>query len=165
MRWSTTPVSIIDKPFVELSAADWDTVVQTVLNGTFHCCQEFAARYRGEGGHIINIGASTGIRGRKNGANYCAAKAGVLSLTKCLAMELAPKICVNCIVPGYIETEEVMSRFNLRDPAGYRKVVDTILMGRLGSAGDVFQTARFLVEEATYITGQNFFVNGGHFIQ
>lgn len=135
-----------------------------MLTGTFHCCQEFAARYRGESGHIINIGASTGIRGRKNGANYCAAKAGVINLTRCLAMELAPRICVNCVVPGYHDTEEVMTRYNLRDPVGYSKVVDTIPMGRLGTVEDLFRTVRFLVEDATYITGQNLFVNGGHFM-
>lgn len=140
-------------------------MLRTVLTGTFHCSQEFAARYRGDAGHIINIAASTGIKGRKNGANYCSAKAGVITLTKCLAMELAPRICVNCVVPGYHDTEEVMTRFNLRDPAGYRKVVDTIPMGRLGTAEDLFRAVRFLVEEASYITGQNFFVNGGHFMQ
>ena len=71
---------------------------------------------------------------------------------------------MNCVVPGYHDTEEVMTRFNLRDPAGYRKVVDTIPMGRLGSVEDLFRTVRFLVEDATYITGQNLFVNGGHFM-
>ncbi len=83
------------------------------LTGTFICSQEFALHFKREAGNIINISASTGIRGRKNGCNYCASKAGVINLTKCLALELAPKIRVNCIVPGYIETEEVMTRYKL----------------------------------------------------
>jgi 3-oxoacyl-[acyl-carrier protein] reductase len=154
----------LDGPFLGMSDAQWDQVLATSLTGTFLCSQEFARRYRGSAGHIINFGAATAIRGRKNGANYCSAKAGVIALTKCLALELAPDICVNCIIPGTMETEEVMERHNLHDPITRERTIRTIPLGRLGTTDDVYRMVRFLVVDAQYITGQNFFVNGGLYI-
>ena len=153
-----------DGPFLGMSDDDWDRVIATNLTGVFLCAQEFARRFAGAVGHIINVSASTAIQGRRNGANYCSAKAGVLALTKCLALELAPAIRVNCLVPGRINTAEVMERFNLHDPATYEAATKAIPAGRLGTPEDVVRVARFLVEESDYITGQNFFVNGGNFM-
>lgn len=112
----------------------------------------------------MNISAATAIHGRVNGANYCSAKAGVIALTKCLALELAPAIRVNCVFPGRVRTEEVMTRLNLRDPATHEASVKAIPMGRLGEPEDVYRAVRFLIEESEYITGQSFFVNGGLFM-
>lgn len=103
-----------DGPFLEMTDEMWSAVVGTVLTGTFICAQEFSLRFSGEEGHIINIGALTAIWGRKNGVNYCSARAGVLTLTKCLALELAPRIRVNCVTPGLIATEEVVERYGWR---------------------------------------------------
>ena len=152
----------LDGPFLEMSDEQWRRVIDTILTGTFICSQEFAFHSRGEGGCIINIGANTGIRGRKNGCNYCSAKAGVINLTKCLALELAPRIRVNCIIPGFIATEEVMTRYNLYQEENRAALVNNIPMGRLGKPEDVFKAAEFIVENADYITGQNFLVNGGN---
>ena len=152
----------LDGPFMEMSDERWRRVVDTILTGTFVCSQEFASRFKGESGCIINIGANTAIRVRQNGCNYCSAKAGVLNLTKCLALELAPEIRVNCIIPGFIDTEEVMTRYNLYDAENRTRVIGNIPVGRLGKPEDIFKTAEFIVENADYITGQNFFVNGGN---
>jgi NAD(P)-dependent dehydrogenase (short-subunit alcohol dehydrogenase family) len=73
-----------DRPFLQLSDEDWGVVVSTVLEGTFLCSQEFARRYQGQDGRILNIGSTTDLKGRKNGANYCSARAGVLALSKCM---------------------------------------------------------------------------------
>ena len=154
----------IDRPFLKMTDEQWRTVMEVNLTGTFICSQEFALHFKGKTGDIVNISASTGIRGRKNGCNYCASKAGVINLTKCLALELAPKIRVNCIVPGYIETEEVMTRFNLDQKENYEAVVSSIPMKRMGTAEDVFSMANYIIGNSSYITGQNFFVNGGHFM-
>lgn len=154
----------LDGPFLEMSDEQWQQVIDTNLTGTFICSQEFAFNFKGEIGHIINIGAPTGIRGRKNGCNYCSAKAGVINLTKCLALELAPKIRVNCILPGLIETEEVMTRFNLYHKENYDAAISRIPMGRLGTTNDICRVAEFLIGNSAYITGQNFFVNGGTFM-
>lgn len=154
----------LDGPFLEMTDEQWDRVVATSLRGTFLCSQEFARRYRGEAGHIVTVGAATAIHGRTNGANYCSAKAGVITLTKCLALELAPRIRVNCLIPGTLDTEEVMERHNLRDPASLARKVAGIPLGRLGTPEDAFRMVRFLVEESEYVTGQNLFVNGGQFM-
>ena len=154
----------MDGPFLEMTDEQWRKVIGVNLTGTFICSQEFALHFKGEAGNIINISASTGIRGRKNGCNYCASKAGMINLTRCLALELAPKIRVNCIVPGYIETEEVMTRYKLDQKENYAAAVATIPMGRMGTAEDIFSMAEYIVENSGYITGQNFFVNGGHFM-
>jgi acetoacetyl-CoA reductase/3-oxoacyl-[acyl-carrier protein] reductase len=154
----------IDGPFLEMSEEQWRRVLDVNLSGTFYCAQEFAKRYRGEAGHIINMGASTGLKGRRNGANYCSSKAGVITLTKCLALELAPKIAVNCIIPGFIDTEEVMHRYHLDDKTNYNRITESIPMKRLGTAEDIFRMAEFIIESSSYITGQNFFVNGGNYL-
>jgi NAD(P)-dependent dehydrogenase (short-subunit alcohol dehydrogenase family) len=153
-----------DGPFLEMTDEQWQRVIDTNLTGTFICAQEFALHFTGEVGHIINIGASTGFRGRKNGCNYCSSKAGVINLTKCLALELAPRIRVNCIIPGFIETAEVMKRCDLYRKENYDAAVSSIPMARMGTADDVFNMADFIIENSTYITGQNLFVNGGDFM-
>ena len=153
-----------DGPFLDMTDEQWQKVMGVNLTGTFICSQEFALHFKGDSGNIINISASTGIRGRKNGCNYCASKAGVINLTKCLALELAPRIRVNCIVPGYIETDEVMTRYKIDRKENYAAAVSTIPLGRMGTAEDIFSMAEYLVENSGYITGQNFFVNGGHFM-
>ena len=154
----------IDKPFLEITDKDWSTVLGTILTGTFICSQEFARRYQGEAGHIITIGAVTALRGRKNGANYCSARAGVLTLTKCMALELAPRIRVNCVTPGYINTEEVMERYKLDEQENLERALSGIPMSRLGKTEDVFQIVDFLVNTTSYVTGQNYFVDGGSYM-
>jgi len=154
----------LDRPFLEMSDEDWGTVVGAILTGTFACSQEFARRYRGGAGNIVNIGAVTAIRGRKNGANFCSARAGVLTLTKCMALELAPKIRVNCVTPGYIDTDEVMARYRLHEKESLERALSDIPMSRLGTTADVFQVVDFIVNTAGYVTGQNYFVDGGSYM-
>ncbi|MBE3088724.1 MAG: SDR family oxidoreductase [Actinobacteria bacterium] len=154
----------IDDSFLNMTDEKWKKVIDINLTGTFICSQEFVFHFKGENGHIINIGASTGIRGRKNGVNYCSAKAGVITLTKCLALELAPKIRVNCIIPGLINTEEVMTRYNLYDKNNFDNKVNSIPLQRIGTPEDIFKVAYFIINEDTYINGQNIFVNGGDYM-
>ena len=154
----------IDKPFLEMTDEDWSTVLETILTGTFICSQEFARRYPGDAGYIINIGAVTAIRGRRNGVNYCSARAGILTLTKCLALELSPKIRVNCVTPGYINTEEVIERYQLDEKENLERALSGIPMSRLGTPDDVFQIIDFIVNTSSYITGQNYFVDGGSYM-
>ena len=154
----------IDKPFLEMTDGDWSMVLGTILTGTFICSQEFARRYLGEAGHIITIGAVTALRGRKNGANYCSARAGILTLTKCLALELAPRIRVNCVTPGYINTAEVIERYHLDEQENLERALSGIPMSRLGTPEDVFQIIDFIVNTSSYVTGQNFFVDGGSYM-
>lgn len=115
-------------------------------------------------GTILTIGAATGLRGRKNGANYCAAKAGVMVLTKVMALEFAPAVRVNCLVPGYTETDEVLERFGLHDPLKRANHVSGIPMGKLADPKDIAEWALWLAAGAPHATGQYWFVNGGAYM-
>lgn len=150
-----------DCSFLTMDDECWNSVIQTILTGTFICSQEFAHRYKGDSGHIINIGAVTAFKGRKDGVNYCSARAGVVNFTRCLALELAPKINVNTVTPGCIETNEVVTRYALNEKKNREKKISSIPEGRLGTPEDVFKVIDFLVNNSSYITGQNIMVDGG----
>lgn len=155
----------IDGPFLDMTETDWARVLGTILTGSFHCSQEFALRFNGGVGHIVNIGAVTAVSGRKNGVNYCVARAGILNFTHCLALELSPAICVNTVTPGYINTEEVMTRRALHIKENYNKAISLIPAGRLGTPEDIFKAVYFLVNDSSFITGQNIIVDGGYIMR
>jgi len=155
---------VIDGSIVEMSEADWDRVLAVNLKGAFLCSQ-LAARQmlkQDDGGVILNIGAPTGIRARRNGANTCASKAGLMLLTQCLALELAPKIRANTIIPGLTVTGETMRRFNLADTRVRQAREHAIPMQRLGRPEDVADAVMLmLAKESRFITGQRIVVDGG----
>lgn len=154
-----------DMPIEEMTLRDFEVAIRSQLYGTFLVAREAAIRMRRQGGgDILTIGASTGIRGRKNGANYCAAKAGVMVLTKCFAQEFQPTVRVNTLVPGFTETEDIHARFGLDDPANRALLVSGIPLGRLARPEEIAQWAAWIVDEAPYVTGASFFVNGGSYM-
>lgn len=156
----------IDRPFLELTASDWHRVLDTNLSGPFHLTQAFAPAMLAAGdGTVVNIGATTGIRPRVNGVNYAAAKAGLLQLTKCLAQELAPTLRVNCLIPGMTETEELITRFRLKEPQHRAAVLSEIPQRRIGSVDDIADALEYLVGPLSgYVTGQKLIVDGGQFM-
>lgn len=139
---------------------DWDTVVQTNLTGAFLCMQHaLAAMVRQRYGRIINIASVVARMGNAGQANYVAAKAGLIGLTKAIATEVASRnITVNAVAPGFIVTA-------MTDVLGEevkQKLLARIPLGRLGSDRDVAAAVLFLAsEEAGYITGHVLDVNGG----
>ena len=152
-----------DAPFIEMTDEDWDSVVSVHLKGTFICCQEFAKLKSRSTRHIINVSAACGIQGRRNGVNFCSAKAGVLAFTKCLALELSPKIQVNCLIPSAVDTPEVRERYKLDTKEGFDSVVKGIPMGRLGKTEDVTQMINCILS-SNFTTGSTFYVNGGEYM-
>jgi len=157
-------VRVIDRSVLEMTEDEWDSVVDVNLKGAFLCSQRAARQMltQDRGGVILNIGASTGIRGRRNGINTCASKAGLMVLTQCLALELAPRIRVNTIVPGLTPTDEAERRFGLGDPATRRLREEQIPMRRLGVPEDVASVVVLMIsEDASFITGQKVVVDGG----
>lgn len=152
-----------DAPFMELTDENWDAVVSTHLKGHFVCGQEYVRHNPEREGVIINIGAACGIAGRRNGANFCSAKGGILALTKCMARELAPRIRVNCLVPGSVRTREVIDRYHLETKEGLEKELASLPMNRLGEFEDVIKMVECMIE-AQFTTGANFFANGGQFM-
>ena len=158
---------VIDRPLQELTEEEWDRVIDTNLKGTFLCSQAVAPYMLAQetGGTIVNIGASTGIRGRKNGMNTCASKAGVMIMTQCLALELGPKVRVNTIIPGLTRTEETTQRFHLDDPEVVRARTETIPLQRIGTPDDVADAVLLcLSSHAQFINGQKIVVDGGQYM-
>lgn len=155
---------VADRPIIEMQAADWDWVFGVNLRGAFLCSQ-FAGRQmltQDTGGLILNIGSSTGIRARRNGANTCASKAGLMILTQCLALELAPRVRANTIVPGLVMTDETIKRFDLDNPDIRKTREETVPMARLGRPEDVADAVMLLLsDESRFITGQKIVVDGG----
>lgn len=153
----------LDAPFMDITDETWDAVISAHLKGHFVCGQEFVSHNPDREGVIINLGAAAGSTGRKNGANFCAAKAGVIVLTKCMALELAPRIRVNCLVPGSVRTREVIERYDLETDKGLEKELATLPMGRLGEFKDITDMVHCIVN-AKFTTGAKFFVNGGQYM-
>ncbi len=145
---------------IRMKTEDFDRVLDVNLGGAFACSRE-AARImsRRRAGRIINIASVVGQMGNAGQANYCAAKAGLIGLTKSNARELAARgITVNAVAPGFIETD-MTAALNETVIAGY---VESIPLRRMGTAQDVAEAVAFLASErAAYITGQVLAVNGG----
>lgn len=153
-----------DKPLIDMSEEEWDQVVDVNMKGTFLCSQAAAQimLQQEAGGSILNIGASTGIKGRLNGINTCASKAGIMVMTKCLALELGPKIRVNTIIPGLTLTEEVIERYQLDDPTKLQARTAAIPLQRATTPEEIAQAALFLLSEAARnINGSKLVVDGG----
>jgi 3-oxoacyl-[acyl-carrier protein] reductase len=144
-----------------MSDEEWTGVIDTNLTGTFRCCRA-VARYMipQRKGKIVNIASISALKGGRGQVNYAAAKAGVLGLTRALALELAPKgICVNSVSPGVIETR--MSE-RVRASAG-KEILSDIALNRFGRTEDVARVVAFLCSPAAdYITGANLAVCGGY---
>lgn len=149
-----------DAPFLEMTDEHWDSVISAHLRGHFVCSQEYVFHNPDRPGLIINLGAACGQVGRMNGANFCSAKGAIFALTKCMARELAPRIRVNCLVPGSIKTREVIDRYDLETDEGLKRELATLPMGRLGEFSEVIGMVQCMID-AEFTTGANFYVNGG----
>jgi 2-hydroxycyclohexanecarboxyl-CoA dehydrogenase len=153
------------QPFLSISREAWEGILAVNLTGTFHCCQVVLPDMVAAGwGRIVNISSSSAHGGQPLMTHYVASKAGVIGLTKALALEFGSKgITVNTIPPGFIDTP--MTRRN--EAKGLLgKGVDfhaaQTPVRRAGLPEDIAATCAFLVsDEASYITGQVFGVNGG----
>jgi NAD(P)-dependent dehydrogenase (short-subunit alcohol dehydrogenase family) len=148
-------------PFLEHPESQWHRVLRVNLTGVFHCCQ-IAARQmaRQGGGRIIATASINGFRGVENLVGYNVAKAGVIELTKTMAVELAKHgILVNAIAPAQIDTRLTQT---LPEEARQRRVA-RIPMGRFGEVDEVARAALFLAsDDAAFITGHTLAVDGGY---
>ncbi|KAF5055702.1 3-oxoacyl-[acyl-carrier-protein] reductase [Proteiniclasticum sp. QWL-01] len=149
-----------DGLMLSMKEADFDQVIDVNLKGTFNFMKHlYPILMKKRSGKIINLSSIVGLKGNKGQANYAASKAGVLGLTKSVAMELASRnINVNAIAPGFIETDMTQ---NISEKAK-EEMVGAIPMKRKGTPADVAKACLFLASDAaSYITGQVLVIDGG----
>lgn len=142
------------------SDADWRRIIGVNLDGTFHATRAAIPHLKDARGCIVNVASLTGVRPTRFESPYSAAKAGVISLTMAAALEYAPAIRVNCVSPGFIDTN--LTAIVLADPERRAVVEEATPLERIGTAADVANVITFLASpQAAYVTGQNIVVDGG----
>jgi 3-oxoacyl-[acyl-carrier protein] reductase len=149
-----------DALMIRMKEDDWDRVLSINLKGCFLCGQQAAKQMmKQRKGSIVNIASIVGVMGNAGQANYSAAKAGLIGLTKTMAREVASRgITVNAVAPGFIDTEMT----KVLDESVRSKLIEQIPQARLGLPQDIANCVSFLVSDrAGYITGQVINVNGG----
>lgn len=154
--------TIVRRPAIETTAAEWQQTINTNLSGVWFCCVAAGRRMLAAGrGKIINIASTAGAGGRAGMAAYCASKAGVINLTRALAVEWAPQgVYVNAIAPGQFETD--MGAPVLASPGMRAEVLNRIPLRRIGQPGDIGPLAVFLASaDSDMVTGEVVFIDGG----
>jgi 3-oxoacyl-[acyl-carrier protein] reductase len=149
-----------DNLFIRMKDDEWDKVINANLSGTFKLIRACVRpMLKARWGRIVNISSVVAFTGNAGQANYAASKAGVIGLTKSVAMEIASRgITVNAVAPGFIETDMTKDL----SAEQQEKLSQQIPMGRMGQAADIAAAVEFLVSEgASYITGETIHVNGG----
>jgi NAD(P)-dependent dehydrogenase (short-subunit alcohol dehydrogenase family) len=154
--------SPIQSPLTDLDPAEWDATMLLNLTAVW-VCTNTAARHMGDGGRVVNISSRAAVSPIPGSGHYAAAKAAVNSLTQTFAKELGPRIRVNCIMPGAVPTEIMMTALQLADndlPALERRL--RLPMRRLGTPEDLGAAVLYFVSPASsWVTGQILSVDGG----
>lgn len=150
---------VFDVPFNERTGDQWRRTLDVNLNGVYYCTK-YAAPHIQEGGSIINISSTNGtIVYHPDSVDYDVSKAGVIMFTQAMARELAPNVRIDCVAPGWFDTD-----INADLPADYiKKETEKISIGRFGQPDEVASVVAFLAsDDARYITGATITVDGGY---
>jgi len=149
--------------FLDITPKDWREVIDVNLTGVFFVAQQAARRMlEGDGGVILNMGSTNGLIGYPYYADYNASKAGVIELTRTMALELGPKVRVNAICPGFILTPMQAAEYTDQMQSAFAAKLP---LNRLGRPQDVAALFAFLAsDDAAFITGQCFVIDGGELV-
>jgi NAD(P)-dependent dehydrogenase (short-subunit alcohol dehydrogenase family) len=146
--------------FEDFPLDHWRAIIDANLTATFLCCRAVTSPMKAQqAGAIVNISSDIAYSGGENRSAYAAAKAGILGLTRTLALELAPSVRVNAVAPGRIETPRVRSQYSEGE---WQKSNERIPLGHPGAVEDVAEAVAYLASDAAkHVTGQTLHVNGG----
>ncbi len=151
-----------NKPVTELTLEEWKRVIDVNLTGTFLCAKHAAPYLKTTKGSVVNLCSTRAFQSEPNTEAYSASKGGVFALTHALAISLGPEIRVNCISPGWIDVSGIRKKseahpYQITDADKSQHPV-----GRVGTGSDIARMVLFLLNpENSFITGQNFVVDGG----
>jgi len=150
-----------DVPVAAMTDAQWEGTRRANLDAVLYVCRAAIPRLP-DGGKIVLVSSTAGQRGEAFHADYAATKGAVIAFTKSLAVELAPRITVNCVAPGWVDTEMCEQPFSRDTGQGKRDIAAGIPLGRVASPEDIAGPIVFLCSElARHITGEILNVNGG----
>lgn len=146
----------------QITLADWDRVINVNLKGVFLCSRAAIQLMKNNNASIINIGSMRAHTGSSESMHYAASKAGVLALTKSLALELAPGIRVNCVSPGYTSTDLHAAKTESQ----IKEIEKNIPLKKFAEPGDIANVIAFLASDlASHITGETIVVSGGELMR
>ena len=156
--WSPRSVEDSDEHF-------WDQILNINLKGSFFCIRFALSALREGKGNIINIASDAGLKGLKHDTVYCASKAAVVNMTRSMALELAPQVRVNCVCPGYVDTDMVRRDYlnKAKNPELAEKQVNAYApMQRMAQPDEIANAILFLAsDQASYVTGSALQIDGG----
>ncbi|MDW4550988.1 SDR family oxidoreductase [Defluviimonas sp. D31] len=153
-------------PIEEIDEAFWDEMLAVNLKGTFFCIRWALGALRESKGNIVNVASDAGLMGDVgSGTVYCASKGGVVNMTRAMALELAPDVRVNCVCPGYVDTDMVRRDGIDRaaDPlAAERALIDYAPLKRIAAPGEIATSILYMAsDDARFVTGAAFQIDGG----
>ncbi len=153
------------RPIEDSDEAMWDAHVDVNLKGTFFCCRAALSELRKSTGNIVNIASDAGLMGVPGIVVYCASKAGVVNMTRAMALEIAPEVRVNCVCPGYVDTDMIRRNHidKAEDPsAAEQRMIDYAPMKRIATPAEISQAVLYLASsEARFVTGAALPIDGG----
>ena len=143
----------------------WDQTLNINLKGTFFCSKYAIPALRKSGGNIVNVSSDAGLIGEKELTVYCASKGGVVNLTRAMALELAPEVRVNCVCPGYVDTDMIRRDYidKAQDPRAVEEELNQYApLKRMANPEEVAEAILYLASEsAGYVTGSALQIDGG----
>ncbi len=152
-------------PIGDFDEAAWDETLDVNLKGTFFCIRAALTALREAGGNVVNLASDAGLIGELGLTVYCASKGGVVNMTRALALELAPDVRVNCVCPGYVDTDMVRRDGIERAEdvaAAERAVIDYAPLKRIATPGEIATAIVYLAsDDARFVTGAAFQIDGG----
>jgi NAD(P)-dependent dehydrogenase (short-subunit alcohol dehydrogenase family) len=152
------------RPIADCDEAMWDAHCDVNLKGLFFCCRAALPALKESNGNIVNIASDAGLMGVPGITVYCGTKGGVVNMSRAMALEIAPEVRVNCVCPGYVDTDMIrISAKKKPDPEAYwQKMIDYAPLKKIASTEEIAGAVMYLASDiARFITGTSLAIDGG----